>query len=643
MSENLTVVTQLSAHDEASPVIRGLLANVKKLEQSLKRFNSQFATFQSTGTSFGKQIADQHRTMSEQLRKSATEHARVADQHRSMWRGVYDDRLKAARSFHGELAKLETTALNRRNAAVRQEQLRHERAARSYGRPSGGAAIIAGTGLVAGGAVAIGARNAFKTRMKVDSAETNLQMFGGFASDEVKQLRKQWANQASIRFGKAINEVIDAYTEGAKAGIPKRYGKEFGEIILKSGAALELDSAATAKLAGRTATLMGDLKLFDPRSTHQMMNSVAVAARESAADAAEIVEANRRAAGALSASEMSPNDLSAFTSAGISTGLQPNKTGTFVGYLVSELVNARTAHGQRARDLDRASGLLGLGGRGRISMRAANDPTGLMLEIFERMQAMPEARRAQVADLLGQREWRDELLALSRAKEVIKTIIKAVAEDPTFLDRGSTQKLQSIKGRWDSVAAAFTLTWGSIGAGFESAFVEISDWFRENAIKLDVDELKLRVDNFVSGIKRGLGFDSWKSALDRLFRRRTRQSRDFQQGGKGSRGRFPLRLGYRSDHAHRDRQDRRCGHVRRRSHGQARGRNLRLRYRASIPCPRCDGAGLVRIGPDADRGSARERQERIRGRRGRNHCRRPQDLGEGHCPGHRADARQGHP
>jgi hypothetical protein len=100
--------------------------------------------------------------------------------------------------------------------------------------------------------------------------------------------------------------------------------------------------------SGNVATsIYGDVFKANPTRVATTMTSVAVAAAATAADPDE--EANKRAMSVLSTTRMKEIDLSAFTSAGVSAGLQPNKAGTFLGYLASEIANAGNARGQRAR------------------------------------------------------------------------------------------------------------------------------------------------------------------------------------------------------------------------------------------------------------------------------------------------------
>lgn len=514
MSEELVVRSRLEAIDAASPIIIGLIDNVRRLEQSLKRINRSFdAIGKATSRSwsaFDKQLSDSISQSVKAVAKSTTDY-------QSSWTRAHDARLRSEQRLHSSIRKLEEDAYRRnisRSVIAPNNRLPSPNmfgASRSRFLPAGA------YGAIAGGSAVVGVKSAFKTRMQTDTSETNLRMFGGFTQKEVIGLRKDWADQAGIKYGLTTSKVIDAFTEGMKAGIPKEIGKDFADIILKSGTGLDLDFESTTKLAARTATLAGDLKMVDPKSVYSFMNSVAIANRESAADANEIVEANRRAISALTSSKMSPEDLSAFTAAGISTGIQSGRAGTFMGFIVSELVNARNENGQRGKDLSRASGMLGFGSKSNLSTRMANDPTETIQDILGRLEAMPETKRTQVADLLAMREWRDELLAVSKVRKLIGNILKETKENTNFLDKASAERLASLSGKWKSVVSAFTLWWEKIGGGFEEIFGEIADYFKDLGKSLDADAIKEKVQRFVRGLREGFGLERWRDAMSNMF------------------------------------------------------------------------------------------------------------------------------
>lgn len=106
MSDNLSVVARLSAHDEASPVILGVLANVRKLEQSMKRFNA-LAGIGRAGTSamasFSRVSQDAAANMRDLVNSSRT----ASRSYSTGWRRAADQRLSDARRMYASLERVE--------------------------------------------------------------------------------------------------------------------------------------------------------------------------------------------------------------------------------------------------------------------------------------------------------------------------------------------------------------------------------------------------------------------------------------------------------------------------------------------------------------------------------------------------------
>lgn len=510
MSDHLNVVTRLSAHDEASPVLRGFLANIKRVEHGIKRFNSQLSKI---GESFTKDWADQNR----QMAKSFGDYTAA---YRKSWQSAYAERLRGAEQLHNQITRLETAALRRRQAELRQQERAQERIMRSRYAGSGRYALLPGGygTMIAGGVAAGGIAAAFKKRMDSELAEVKAGIFGELSRDEIKKARKGWIDRDAIKFGLAPSKIIDALTESLKAGFTPDAARQITGEALKAQSALELEMSELIKLAGKTATAFGgDIKKVDPARVVKMMNSISVAAAATAADPDEVIEAFKKGNAALSMSKLPEGDLASILSVAISSGIQPGKAGNAVSNLVSTLVGAGSARGQRARDLDVATRMLGFGSRGNIASRMAEDPTNTLIEMFKRMNAMSAQNKTKVARLLGGQEWDDEITMISNAVENIIATLREVKSKTDLVDKASAEKINSLQGRWNSIAAGFTLLAEKVGAGFDDAFREIADWFTDAGSKFDGDKLTERARNFVAGIKKGLGFDTWKQALDSLF------------------------------------------------------------------------------------------------------------------------------
>ncbi|MCA1498093.1 phage tail tape measure protein [Bradyrhizobium sp. NBAIM14] len=514
---NLDVRARLTAVNELSPVLRRVLNDIQKFEGVAKRVNVQLSGMGRAGMSAfdgfnrsAKAATDQLRGMTNLARSAARDYA--AD-----WSRANTQRLNEARRTHAALERLE---VGHQRQLARRAALESRAGALDRGRPGRGSlprGTSPTTALIAGGISFSAAASAFKRRMEVNVAETKAQLFGGLSPAEVKKLRGDWSDQIAIKFGESASVVIDSFTESLKQGFGQDAAKRITEGAMESAAALELNIADLMKLAGKTATgLYGNVKNADPASVVKMMNSVAVAAAATAADPDEVIEANKRALSALSTTKMRETDLSAFTSVGISAGLQANKAGTALSYLTSEIANAGNARGQRATDLNQASQMLGYGTRQQMAQRMASAPTEFMLDMFTKMQSMSEQNRAKFANLAGMREWRDELVQMAKAADQIRETLKEIDLKGDSVSAFSATKLKSLQKRWDRIKVMFSLAWERLGSGIENTFVEISNWFDKHSSLFTSGRIAEKSREFVEKLKKAFGIGSTDEALSKI-------------------------------------------------------------------------------------------------------------------------------
>jgi hypothetical protein len=440
-----------------------------------------------------------------------------------LYNKVGDQRLDIQRRVTEQLGNLEAAHLRnqerhhanhlRNISRMRREAMRSMSSLANIGNRSGPYAAAAA------GAAGFAGVGAFRTRMRVDTSETNLRMFGQMSQAEVREMRQQFGNRAAIKYGMTPDKMIDAYTEVIKANVPKDRAREVADTIMQSTSGLDIDLKETTRYATRIATLTQDMKNLDPAKLKSMLNAVAVAGIESAADTNEIIAANRRASGVFATSKMSPEDLNAFTGTGVGVGLPSAKVGTMLGFIVNEIVGAKNTRGQRAQDLSKAANLLGFGGRANISAQMAANPADTLMKIFNKVGGMSEQNQNKILTLLGMREWRDELAAMVEARENIADLLEKIRDPKNSkrLEEINDQKLKSLAGRWKSLVAAMTIMWESVGAGFEKAFGQITEFFTDYLGKLDTKKITDTVEAFTDGIVAGLGFDSWTDMLKAAF------------------------------------------------------------------------------------------------------------------------------
>ncbi|WP_029083399.1 phage tail tape measure protein [Bradyrhizobium sp. th.b2] len=574
---NLDIRARLTGEDKLSPTVVKLLAKIKSLEEQMKKLGKAGSSIESipmenyvkaankmgrslngltkkhydwakangvhterAQLSWGKltnrirDLKDQHeqlvnshkrgsKTMAANIEKQLRNEYKNAVAFKYLYNKTNDDRLAMHRRVTEQLSNLEAAHL--RNEERRQRthvsnlsRMRRD-AMRSMGMAANFGSSAAPYAAAAAAATGYAGVSAFRTRMKIDTAETNMRMFAEMSQEQVKEFRRSYGNRAAIRYGMAPDQMLDSFTEVRKAGIPQDKAQAVTDTILKAGAGLDLDLKETTRFATRLATLTQDMSNLNPEKLKKMLNSVAVAGIATAADPNEIIAANRRASGAFASSKLDPNELPAFTGPGISAGLPSSKTGTFIGFIVNELVGGKYARGQRAKDLGKAANMLGLGGRQAMSAKMAANPTETLLQIFDKMGTMSEEKQSQIATLLGMREWRDELQTFVQVRDDIRRTLKEIRDpkNADTLDKISDEKLKSLAGRWKSFVSAMTLVWESVGAGFEKAFTQISAFFTDYLGRIDTSKITNTVEAFTDGLVAGMGFNSWSDMLKAAF------------------------------------------------------------------------------------------------------------------------------
>lgn len=514
MSENIDVRARITATNEASPVILKLLSDIRKLEGATKSFNASLGNLGRIGAA---SMATFSRTTDALAARMSGFAASTKAASRSItqdFKRANDLRLNDARRMYGQLESLERGYQRQIEHRVSAER-RAERRIGMHGRDFGSARMPAPRvrSLVIGGAaVGGGVASAFAQRIKVDAAETKAAMFGDLSPSEIKKLRADFADRAGIRYGTGTAKAIEAAVEGLKAGIAKEFAGEFADLSLKAQAGLDVDAADTAKLLGRLSTQMP----WSKKRFSAILNAVAVSNNATAADGREIVEAMRRSLSALVTTKMTPEQLTAIDSTGISLGIQPFKMGTFTSFLTSQVAGADSARGQQAKDLNHAAAALGFGGRSGMARSMRDNPIQAINQILESLAKMPEKLRTKVAKEIGGREWMDELLTLVLGRDKLKEVLKEIADKPGFLDKTALQKIKSLQGRWASISAALGLVWEKIGAGFELAFESISDAVIDLATNFNFDTIKSHFAALVDGLREGFGFKNWGEAIKSL-------------------------------------------------------------------------------------------------------------------------------
>ena len=375
-------------------------------------------------------------------------------------------------------------------------------------------------GGLAGGAAAKVAQSSLHTRMKADTAETHLQMFGEMNLPEIRAARKEWINSKAIESGMTAAGAMESLAETIKAGVPKAIAKVVTEAMMDATAGMDVNLPQATRVVGRLSTLIGGAAGPDPQKIKSIMGAIGLVAQDTAANPDEIISGMQRGAGVLGASNMKPEQLVAVLGAAVSSGMQGGKAGTFADFLVNNLVGAKNERGQRLKDLASAAGGLGLGGVNGMSRKFANNPAEALVGMLEKMSKMKPDRAAKYADLLGGREWRGELLMLMKALPTLRKALESSGDEDKnrkFLTDSKRIKMASLEGLWSQAVSAFKLFWENVGVGFESMFREVATFFRDLGKSYDMDYVSAHVESFLNGLVDGLGFTNITQMLEAAF------------------------------------------------------------------------------------------------------------------------------
>ena len=512
MTENLDVRARLSAIDGMTPVLRQVLAELKKFDSLTKEINDRFSGLGRAGVQSFDGINRVAQAATAQMRGMANTSRATARNFESDWRKATDQRL-------ADLKRLERAELNYLRLVERRATA-ERRADSGRGGFSGGLGAAGrriptprlSTIAIGGGIIGAGIAGVLKKRMETEAAEVRAKVFGELTQAEIEALRKGFANSAGIKFGVGTSKALDVATEGLKAGIAKQFAADFGELALKAQSGLDIPVEDTAKLMGRLSSQMA----FDKTRYSQILNAIAVANNSTAADGKEIVEALRRSLSALATTKMTPEQLAALDSTAISLGIQPFKAGTFMSFLTSQIAGADSATGKPAQDLASAANVLGFGGRNAMATKMRASPIEAIQQILDKLAQLPEKLRTKVARQLANREWMDELLTMVLGRDKLREVLQDIANKPGFLDSTYLQKIKSMQGRWASVKAAFDLAWEKAGAGLESMFDQITDGIIDLADKFNWDSIKDHFSALVTGLREGFGLKNWGEVITSL-------------------------------------------------------------------------------------------------------------------------------
>ncbi|WP_082502790.1 phage tail tip lysozyme [Methylobacterium sp. Leaf100] len=498
-----------------------------RMRDEAQAFRQRFAF----GTRMGRQAVQEEKARAREAQRSIAETAR-ADAQRM--------RERAAELRDGHRREIAETQRHEREIARHESQRsRGYSDLRSGGsdfrqglsRATMGAGVITAAGTAAAGSAA---RKGISTRMEVDTAETNLRIFSGQTTEQIKAARRGFLDNEAIKNGLGIAGGLNTYNEVLKAGIksPELNTK----TIMQAVSALELDLASTTKLAGLLDRNFGASST--PAKLKSALNAVAVAAREDPTNAGEIVEGVKRGFSSLSTGNMTPEQMTALVSGAQSSGIQAVKSGTYISTLGKQLSmgSSKFLDPKNRKELNFAAKELGFGDARQMAKTYTSDSYNTIVKLSERLNAMEAGKRTNVAEALMGRMWSDETLQNAQAVEGQKKTYAEIMSpgSANFREEAARQRAESLQGQWNSTKSIFSRFWDSFGAGFEDILISINRYFLDLNSSFDYNKVKSYVVSFFDGVKDALGVKTWQELLHNTFGGNLgnygQQIRDFGKG-----------------------------------------------------------------------------------------------------------------
>jgi TP901 family phage tail tape measure protein len=447
MADNLDIRARLTADDQASPTIKRLLDQIKRLESKLKSGlgkspitssimdDKTLKRLQGAGKEIdglttkhlrwaravrdsGDMTASKWRQMGDEINGYAKRFDKLtgkekdhlkslvknAQAYKAVWNATHRDRLKAEDRMHDNLSRLETSYLNRRLRAERahaNQVLESRRALvrnlRRLGSSAGGGgrSIVnnpAFYGLAAAYGVGHFAGSSIRSATDLDRAEMNARINMDQSKLNARDLRN-WAMPRSVELGQNPARFMQTAVEAAKAGVPEEFAKGTSEMVtmLAKTFGIEVDQAMEG-MGYAIAQEMGAGRLTDMKGVNRLGNITAYLAAKTAARPDQMFSFLRTGMGSGAMLGMSQEATLAFGAAGIQAGAQGQQTARFLGSLGETLaglsMEAKTiqGHGHRSpkdRKFLSLPGQLGYGGYADIEQRIRKDPNTAVFDLIK--------------------------------------------------------------------------------------------------------------------------------------------------------------------------------------------------------------------------------------------------------------------
>lgn len=558
MSDEIKVHATFTADDNASPVVRKLKREVDGLAASLRR---AFAIVPAADiTTKIQRLADQHGEITSQVKRQANELRSASAAQRALngelgkagRLSIANSRAEARRQSEaltfnrGQLSFMSRMA-RQRAAEDRQREAEHRnvirrldrersaagRSAASYGRQAfdrttrgvGRATRSVGVaGAVGVGVTALAARTVLSAEVDLDSAEIGARIYGGLGKDAARALRLEWAGNLSEALGVATADLMRAYTDALKAGIPEAGAKPFASLATKVSEAWELPFSEVVEVLATTNTILtSGGKAFDIDRVHSVANSIQHLAASMATTPQKMISFLRRGAGAAQLLGMSQEAGLAFGAASTSLGNEAFSSGRAFDYLagrIAELPRIMRRNGDDAREARKIVGQLGYGGLSQMMAQQKADPDAFLFDFLDRFNRIqdPQKRNESLRWWAGQ-EWLGELGRMVTGMSTVREA-QSLAREAKGLDAiGNVWELHQTKllFAFKQIKAGFQNVLGEAGIVLSPLAGQVRDYFMQWTASIRQGGLKARLSAAIDGLIEGFGFRNLPELLTGIF------------------------------------------------------------------------------------------------------------------------------
>jgi TP901 family phage tail tape measure protein len=564
MTTETDMRVKISAQDNASPVIKGLISDLNRLKSLVSQIRADFTPkgldkLQSDITKDGSNAMGDLRkrfTFESRMNRQRAAEDRAQERQRRAFEVAAVRDLKARTRAIADAARVELAAVRqvdreRRRAEAEQDRatrrqeaahrrmaadrdrgdrdtIRHARGAWGRGRSAYDdlvrpPAVAAVAGIAASASLG---RRALGAETAIDAAEINTRAFGGLTKAGAQELRDRWASPLAEALGLETAKLLTSWTDAVKLGIPNEGARAFSELATKTSEAWAVPFEAVTDILGTVNTILTSKgEAFDIAKIRSVANTVQHLAARQSTTPERMMSFLQRGAGAAQVLGMSQEAGLAFGSASTSLGNQAGASGRLFDYTASRIIELPRLTKQRGEEGRQANQLLRSLGYGSAEsmdrMRRAN-PDEFLPDFMNRFNRIknPKAQEQAIRFFTG-REWLGEFGRMVKGIDTYKEAQKLAKEAKSLDAIGTVWELHKEKLGFvfKQISAGFKNILGEFGRVLSPMARQFGDYFLGWTAQLRAGGLAERFKAGIEGFLNGLGFKDLPALMEGIFGR----------------------------------------------------------------------------------------------------------------------------